>query len=599
MIHSLTSSLASFKPVELRPGLNLLVATKTRTSTEKQTRNGAGKSSFVELVHFMLGARWGESNAFLKKTAALAEARFQLTMDLGGQLIEVQRSPLGAPQGKIELIRGDPSAWKVPVKSNKKRGELTLDQGAWKTQLGHAMFGLSTEAAGDDDEAALEPTFRMLFPYFARRDREGGFFKPEQHATKQQLGDQQIALTYLLGLDVAIPGELEGIRRREAMLRSLAALRKAGGMGGALPQASELFTRLSVAEARAAALERELAGFRVIERYVELEAEANLHTRHIATLKDDNEGDLALLETLKEALLDERPPRYADVERAYREAEVVLPALVRKRFEEVEKFHASVVRNRSSYLEQEIADANARVQARRAQMTSADRRRSEILATLSSGGALETYTKFRGELMRVNAEVARLRELHRDIKKIEGDKTTLDLERKQLLVRLQNDHEEQADTLKLAIQTFERISSALYQNQDSGSLEISAKENGPEFRVVIPASRSSGKNHMQIFSFDMMLMELMARRERGPKGPGFLIHDSAVFDGVDGRQVGRALDLGRKLSEEHGFQYIVTMNQDTLEQAQHEARVDLGAHVLPVRLTDETETGGLFGFRFD
>ena len=101
---------------------------------------------------------------------------------------------------------------------------------------------------------------------------------------------------------------------------------------------------------------------------------------------------------------------------------------------------------------------------------------------------------------------------------------------------------------------------------------------------------------MQIFSFDMMLMELMARRKMGP---GFLIHDSAVFDGVDGRQVGRALELGRKQALEHGFQYIVTLNEDTLQQAQREAHVDLSGCVLPVALTDESETGGLFGFRFD
>lgn len=596
MIHSLTSSLASFKTIELRHGLNLIVAKKTSTSTDKQTRNGAGKSSFVELIHFMLGARWSESNVFLKSDPDLADARFQLTLDLGGQQVEVQRSPMEEPKGKIELIRGDPSDWKVLVKFNKKRGHLTLDQKAWKTHLGQRMFGLSSELEDDEDEAALEPTFRMVFPYFARRDREGGVVKPEQHATQQKLGAQQVALTFLLGLDVSIPAELEGVRRRESALKSIAALRKSGGLGGALPKASELFTRLSVAEGRAKQLQTELAGFRVVERYLELEAEANLHTRHIATLKDDNESDLALLASLGAALHDERPPQYADIERAYREAQVVLPELVRRRFDEVEKFHASVVKNRRSYLEQEIADARERVAVRQSQMKAADKRRAEILATLDSGGALETYTQFQAELTRVEAEAARLRELHKDVQKIESDKTTLDLEKKQLHLRLQRDHAEQAETRKLAIQTFERISQALYQNQDSGSLEISAKENGPEFHVVIPAGKSSGKNHMQIFSFDMMLMELMAKRQMGP---GFLIHDSAVFDGVDGRQVGRALELGRKLSEQHGFQYIVTLNQDTLEQAQREAGVNLVANVLPIPLTDETETGGLFGFRFD
>lgn len=598
MIRSLTSSLASFKRVDLLPGLNLLVAKKTRTSSDKDTRNGAGKTSFVELVQFMLGADWRESNAFLKQTRELAGAQFQLTLDLGGQLVEVERTPVGKPQGKVKLVRGDASKWKVPTRLIKKSGERLIDAKDWKAHLGHVMFGLTTMSGGadDGDDATAEPSFRMVFPYFARRDREGGFIKPEQHAAKQKLGDQQVALTFLIGLDVAIPIELEAVRRREAIVKTLGALRTAGGMGGLLPKAGELFTRLSVAEARVTDLRRELDGFRVIERYVELEAEANLLTRRVATLKDENESDLELLASLRAALHDELPPKYADIERLYNEASIVLPALVRRRFEEVEKFHASVVRNRTSHLTTEIADAEARVEARHAAMRTADRSKAEILATLATGGAYDQFTRFQTELTRAEADVARLAALHRDAKKVEGDKVALDLERKQLLLRLQNDHEEQADVRKLAIQTFERISQALYQNQDSGSLEISAKENGPEFRVVIPAGKSSGKNHMQIFSFDMMLMELMAKRQMGP---GFLIHDSAVFDGVDGRQVGRALDLGRKLSEQHGFQYIVTLNQDTLEQAQREANIDLSAHVLPLQLTDESQTGGLFGFKFD
>ena len=77
-----------------------------------------------------------------------------------------------------------------------------------------------------------------------------------------------------------------------------------------------------------------------------------------------------------------------------------------------------------------------------------------------------------------------------------------------------------------------------------------------------------------------------------PKG-----FDDVQFDGVDERQIAHALQVGAKLAEDYGFQYIVTMNSDVLPQ--NFARdFDISQHILPVRLTDETENGGLFGIRF-
>ncbi len=72
-----------------------------------------------------------------------------------------------------------------------------------------------------------------------------------------------------------------------------------------------------------------------------------------------------------------------------------------------------------------------------------------------------------------------------------------------------------------AILAFEDLSNALYEK--AGSLTVRDTANGPSFEISIEGSRSKGINNMQIFCFDMMLMELCARRRLGP---GFLIHES-------------------------------------------------------------------------
>ena len=136
------------------------------------------------------------------------------------------------------------------------------------------------------------------------------------------------------------------------------------------------------------------------------------------------------------------------------------------------------------------------------------------------------------------------------------------------------------------------MSSSLYE--EAGSLTIDASKNGPSFEVKIHGEKSKGISNMQLFCFDMMLMQLCS--ERGI-GPDFLIHDSHLFDGVDERQVGKALQLGARKAEELGFQYIVTLNSDAFPK-ELPLGFSLDEFISPVRLTDATEDGGLFGFRF-
>jgi uncharacterized protein YydD (DUF2326 family) len=114
--------------------------------------------------------------------------------------------------------------------------------------------------------------------------------------------------------------------------------------------------------------------------------------------------------------------------------------------------------------------------------------------------------------------------------------------------------------------------------------------------VHIEGQRSKGITNMQMFCFDMMLAEISHKRGLGP---GFLIHDSHLFDGVDERQVAKALQLGSERAEAVGFQYIVTMNSDVLPKEGFKGDFDVGNKVLKTKLTDATETGGLFGLRFN
>jgi uncharacterized protein YydD (DUF2326 family) len=48
-----------------------------------------------------------------------------------------------------------------------------------------------------------------------------------------------------------------------------------------------------------------------------------------------------------------------------------------------------------------------------------------------------------------------------------------------------------------------------------------------------------------------------------------------------------------------GGQYIVTMNSDSLTSVESEGAFDRSPYTVEAGLTDATEGGGLFGFRYD
>jgi uncharacterized protein YydD (DUF2326 family) len=591
MLERLESSLSSFKPVSFKAGLNVLLAQKSPGATQRQTRNGVGKSSFVELVHFLFGGE-ASSSHFLRAEPRLAEASFSLRFGLATQPIEIERSP--ATGSWVVIKNGDPASWSRQPKLDKKSGHLVLSNADWRAVLGNKMFGLPDADEDDDGAHRFGPSFRSLFSYFARRQNSGGFSVPQQHSTKQQPYSQQVAVTYLLGLDAEIPRELEEVRQREKALGVLRKAAKEGALGEVVGKASDLRTKVLIQEARVARLREQLASFRVVPQYTEYEQEASRLTAKISALANDNSSDATLLAQLQEAVQSETPPRFADVKRAYEDANVVVPSLVQKRFEEVERFHRSIVENRRSHLRSEIDAAEERIRRRDREKLDLDARRAQVMAVLQSGGALEHFSELQAELARLEAQVESLRQRFEAAEMLERKSADLDVERARLHTRLQDDHREQRDVITQAILAFEALSNALYER--AGSLTINDTPNGPSFDVKIEAARSKGINNMQIFCFDMMLMELCAKRGQSP---GFLIHDSHLFDGVDARQRARALELGAERAGKLGFQYIVTMNEDEVPLGEFQRGFRFEDFLNPIRLTDATESGGLFGFRFD
>lgn len=106
------------------------------------------------------------------------------------------------------------------------------------------------------------------------------------------------------------------------------------------------------------------------------------------------------------------------------------------------------------------------------------------------------------------------------------------------------DHTERNQAISDSIIAFADFSNQLYD--ESVKFTIDPTENGPKFEFDIPGKKSTGKSKIQIFCFDMALMKLWAKE---PRRPDVLVHDSALFEGADERQIAKALIIGFKMAQ--------------------------------------------------
>ena len=590
MIISIESSIPTFKSVSFHPGLNVLLADTRPESTEKQTRNSAGKTSLIEIIHFLLGASCDKDSLF--RTTALVGHTFTGTFDIGGQRFKVLRG--GADHAKVFLVEGGGDDSNLRKKTDKESTRTYVSNTNWRLFLGQAMFRLPVVAGTSAFDEPGSPTFRAMFAYFARRRNAGAFLHPEQHSKQQQRGDWQVNLSYLLGLDWEIALEFQKVRGRERTLEELKKAAQGQVLGQVIGTVAELRPQVTIAETRAQRLREQLAHFEVLDSYRDLSQRAARAKTDMQALGRQAVALQETLQHLERALSVEVPPERSDLQQMYEAAGVELPNVALRRFEEVNRFYGSIVENRRTHLQQEITEARSRIEDGERRMAALDVERRDILQTLEGRGALEDFLRLQTELATLEASAASLRERFRAAELLEGESTQLEIDRSNLKRRLQEDHRERKVKLDEAILIIAEAIGELYGDR-SGRFVVEATENGPEFHISIEGDRGGGIANMEIFCLDLTIFKVVTKRLGGP---GFLIHDSHLYDGVDERQVASALLLGQRAAG-HNLQYIVTMNSDIFDRLPFTKEIDRSKVVLSTRLSDETETGGLFGFRFE
>ncbi|GGO55432.1 hypothetical protein GCM10012287_46690 [Streptomyces daqingensis] len=580
MLHQVSANYPEFKTASFTSGMNLIVADRRASSTETDSRNSAGKSSLIELIHFLLGARVDKRSAV--SLAELRKRKFRLDMDWPGNgVLSVKRSanrptsvqinPDIRPQQEDDLfgIHGEV--------------EISLDE--WNRQIERDLFGVRTDCPGVSG--------RTMLSFLVRRVSSHGFNVATESFSKQRKADAATNLAYLLGLDYELA---DGYRKLTAQKATRTQLRKAVNdpvWGQIVGSTADLRGQIALAEAKLRRLEDQISDFQVVPEYERVKQEADALDRDIKQLAQDDVVDQSNLEELRQAVAEARDVAVDYLEPAYRELGIVLGEQVNRRFADVQTFHQSVVRNRRAFLEEEIESLTNRLAARREERARLGERQSQLLRMLSEGGALEALTALQQALAREQANVEALRHRYAAAQALEASSRQIKAQRLQQQQAVETDLNERREQQAEATLLFSRFARELYGERDA-YLRIEAGRENLQITPYIRSDNSRGIGNMVIFCFDLALSVLAHRHGRGPD---FLVHDSHLFDGVDERQLAKAFALAAQVSVEERMQYIATINSDDLGKAER-LGFESNPFVREPRLNDNMEDGGLFGFRF-
>lgn len=457
----------------------------------------------------------------------------------------------------------------------------------WTEFLGKELFNLET----NDSIINQNIKFRTLFPYFARKAVDGGFLEASKYYKNQKVFSTQIALTYLLGLDTNLSINQKLLEDKKKEISDLKKVLKTDAYKEIVNEGINLDTEITILEEKMNEFKKELKDFHVHPKYREIELEASSYTKEISELSNKNFIDRQVIIELKEASNNEKNISNINIKDLYEEVKVKLPDALIKSFSDSKLFHEKLISNRKNYLSSELKKYESIVRERGETIDKLSIELSKKMDILNTHGALEQYSLLQTELNELINKINVYKDQQRLIFTIREEEANLKIEEQKLIIEITKSLEEHSRIKQKAILLVEETSKSLYDSV--AQLNIGQTKKGRyDIAMFSRNQNSTGINSMLIYCFDMMMIQMTSYLGRHMD---ILIHDSALYDPVDERQIAEALRFARQKSLEKGFQYIVTLNSDDLPK---NVVGEVKNNILSKVLTDSDESGSLLGVYF-
>lgn len=526
----LYSNNPDFKEINFNPGLNI-VAGLQKSSLAKDSYNGIGKSSSLNLLHLMFGGSFDDKSPSDKVLKTFLSTYGTIHLDFA--------------IGNVKYTISKNFAVNDFYLNNEK-----VSMTAFPNKLSSLLpacnrFGIK---------------FKPLFNMFARRYLpERNYYSGALTQQGQQPNDyyQMLYNLTLLGFDTSL------VKKNKVISEQINDLKKTGDVLSKQKILMDDSDLLDLEEERDRLVEAK-SNFIIAQNYDQLKREADELTQAMTVLRNEIFSNDKEIRKRIQTLADSKDETVdlTHVNEIYRESEFYFPEKVIVRLKEVQDFHQKIQKGRRDRLKDQIADYREQNKSLQLQLDDIEAKRDKILKDLDSKGALEEYNSIGERIRTLDADIAELNSYHTLLDKFEKDKAKLELDKAKVKADSVRYLEEQKNKLKDIESIFRGYVKKFYKDH-GGRLSITNSKNAQYLFDIEPhihKDGSQGVNEVKIFCYDLLLFSL------NPDALGFLAHDGCIFSGMDPRQKATIFKVIMQAIDSSGLQYFVNMNKDTYEQ---------------------------------
>lgn len=554
-----------FKTINFESGLSI-VAGLQKSEDKNKSYNGVGKSSTLNLIHWMLGAKLNNKTEREKKVNKFLKS-------YGNFYLEIRHA------GAHYVITKDFSKTEFHV-NDKKYSFKEYNQ-------------LLTQIFIKDLPASI--SFRNILNCFARR--YGDKYYSEAHGQQGRPDSdyqQRFVNLALLGLDTSI------VERKHKTKQAIDRLKKSQNAINEIISQDDIHLLKDLKEQLSSLtnLKNELE---IAPAYNNEKEAADKLTYQINELRDslysyrnDFKRKNNFLSQIGDIEVD-----LSQLKTVYEEAQVFFKEQVAVELEEACNFHKKLISNRTNRLTKEISLLTQEIRSIKEALNPLEAKRDLILRNMSSEGAFDEYESISQQILIKSEEVNQIESNLYLAKKIEAELSAEKLTNAKIHDEALGYLNSIPDILEKIDDDFRRIVRCFYKN-NPGSVIVQLSKDAQylyDLDIHIPKDSSQGVNEVRIFCYDIFLYE------RNRELLGFVIHDGCIFSELDPRQKAQMFKVALEYINDAGLQYFINIGQSSLEEVlnseiltENERKQIKDAIVL--NLLDEAPETWLFGSQF-